>query len=885
MTEPIHLLIADDHPIIRAGLRGMLEAQPDFEVVGEATTGVEAVELTARLHPKVVLMDLRMPELDGVAAITQIKAKHPETYVLVVTTYDSDADILRAIEAGATGYLLKDAPREELFQAIRAVAQGKPLLAPAVAAHLMEKVQGPSEEAPDGREIEAHMLRARGADNNEGSASPRQVANVPTGTVTFLFTDIEGSTSMWENYPTQMEAALARHDEILRTAVEARGGYVFKTVGDAFCAAFSTAKEGLEATLAAQRAFFAEEWDENAALRVRMALHTGVAEERDGDYFGPPVNRVARLLSAGHGGQILLSAVTYGLVRDNLDFVEPKAELKDLGEHRLKDLRHAEHIYQLAVPDLPADFPALKTLDTRSDERYGLKHLIGSGGMAEVYLAHDWELDRDVAFKVLRNEYADDEQFVERFQREARNAASLSHPNIVSIYDRGKTDDGSYYIVMEYVVGDTLKERIHKEGSLPPPMAVAIALQMARALRAAHERGVIHRDIKPQNVLLTESGETKVTDFGIARAVSSSTMTKVGSLMGTAHYISPEQAMGETATPQSDLYSLGVVLYEMLTGEVPHDAETPVGIAMKHVSGELRSPKEVNPRVPEDVNAVTMRLLARDPKDRYQDAGELIDDLERVKQGTPPALPAEEAVAGRMGSRPSAGRGGPASRSWSPLKVLMATGLAGVAALVVIGLAVWALVPYSQDENIAAEPPKPAPGYDLIEHDSGAFWVEVPSEWNEHIMVDSEGEKGRAAWSSFLGEGESVGPSMTAVNDLDSWRTGTVGHQGIYMVASKRLAQRYTDDELVASGPNDYSSSCQAGTPQDFDRSPYSGKIMQWKNCGGDSDHAATTLAIAPKGRECVLVAQIGGYFRTQTDQESIRHILDTLEADCDRLD
>jgi class 3 adenylate cyclase len=194
----------------------------------------------------------------------------------------------------------------------------------------------------------------------------------PSSTVTFLFTDIEGSTSMWERDPVRMAVALVRHDEILRSNIEANEGYVFKTVGDAYCAAFSTAGEALAASFAAQRALFTERWDENATVRVRMALHTGVAEERDGDYFGPPVNRVARLLSAGHGGQVLLSGVTYGLVRDNLG---SGLELRYLGEHRLKDLRHTERIFQLVARDLPEDFPPLKLLDAGSDELLGsLRH-------------------------------------------------------------------------------------------------------------------------------------------------------------------------------------------------------------------------------------------------------------------------------------------------------------------------------------------------------------------------------------------------------------------------------------------------------------------------------------------------------------------------------
>jgi beta-lactam-binding protein with PASTA domain len=271
------------------------------------------------------------------------------------------------------------------------------------------------------------------------------------------------------------------------------------------------------------------------------------------------------------------------------------------------------------------------------DNRYRLVKSLGSGGMADVYLAHDDILDRDVALKVMSNRYASDEEFVERFKREAQSAAALSHPNIVSIFDRGESEDGTYYIAMEYLPGGTLKNRIVKRGALPARTAAAVALQMAEALRAAHERDVIHRDIKPHNILITGLGDVKVTDFGIARAAASSTMTRTGHILGTAHYISPEQAMGEPVGPASDLYSLGVVLYEMLTGELPFDAETPLGIAMKHVNGHLRQPKELNPAVPDGINAITLRLLAKNPEDRYSSDAELIEDLERVCAGLDPS--------------------------------------------------------------------------------------------------------------------------------------------------------------------------------------------------------------------------------------------------------
>jgi beta-lactam-binding protein with PASTA domain len=257
--------------------------------------------------------------------------------------------------------------------------------------------------------------------------------------------------------------------------------------------------------------------------------------------------------------------------------------------------------------------------------------------MADVYLAHDDVLERDVALKIMSGRYSADDEFVERFRREAQSAAALSHSNIISIYDRGASEDGTYYIAMEYLPGGTLKDRIVKRGALMPRTAAAVALQIAEALRAAHHAGVVHRDIKPHNVLITDAGDVKVGDFGIARAATSDTMTKTGLILGTAHYISPEQAMGDPVGPQSDLYSLGVVLYEMLTGTLPYDAETSLGIAMKHVNGHLTPPREINPEVTEGINAVTVKLLAKTPGDRYADADELIEDLERVLDGLEPA--------------------------------------------------------------------------------------------------------------------------------------------------------------------------------------------------------------------------------------------------------
>jgi beta-lactam-binding protein with PASTA domain len=338
------------------------------------------------------------------------------------------------------------------------------------------------------------------------------------------------------------------------------------------------------------------------------------------------------------------------------------------------------------------------------DNRYRIVQPLGNGGMAEVYLAHDDILDRDVALKVMSGRYAGDDEFVERFKREAQSAAALSHPNIVSIFDRGASEDGTYYIAMEYLPGGTLKDRITKRGALPPRTAAAVALQIAEALCAAHERGVIHRDIKPHNILITESGDVKVTDFGIARAASSSTMTRTGSILGTAHYISPEQAMGEPVGPASDLYSLGVVLYEMLTGELPFDAETPLGIAMKHVSGYLRPPKEVNPQVPEGINAITVRLLAKDPLDRYTSDAELIEDLERFLAGLEPSDATTEMMT-RVMPPAAATKVGPPP---PPTKVSRSVGkrrrglpmILALLSLLLLAPLAWAGYDFLQDEQV-----------------------------------------------------------------------------------------------------------------------------------------------------------------------------------------
>jgi eukaryotic-like serine/threonine-protein kinase len=271
-------------------------------------------------------------------------------------------------------------------------------------------------------------------------------------------------------------------------------------------------------------------------------------------------------------------------------------------------------------------------IDSLFDGRYLIVRKLGSGGMANVYLAHDQELGRRVAIKILDDRHAADEQFVERFRREAQNAAGLSHPSIVSIYDRGEAE-GTYYIAMEYVEGRTLKELLVARGPSPLGIAIDYTRQILSALRFAHRNGIVHRDIKPHNVIVDGEGRVKVMDFGIARAGAASQMTEAGSIIGTAQYLSPEQARGAPVDQTSDLYSTGIVLYELMTGTVPFNGETPVEIAMKHLSQVPAAPSTHRAEIPRDLDYVALRALAKDPSDRYHSAEEMDSDLERIARG------------------------------------------------------------------------------------------------------------------------------------------------------------------------------------------------------------------------------------------------------------
>ncbi|HVL97868.1 MAG TPA: Stk1 family PASTA domain-containing Ser/Thr kinase [Egibacteraceae bacterium] len=263
--------------------------------------------------------------------------------------------------------------------------------------------------------------------------------------------------------------------------------------------------------------------------------------------------------------------------------------------------------------------------------RYLLRGLLGQGGMADVELAHDEILDRQVAVKILHNRYTDDPSFVDRFRREARASASMSHPNVVGVYDTGE-DDGRPYIVMEYVAGQSLRDVLRRK-RLTPERAAEIARDAARALHYAHERGLVHRDVKPGNIMVSEEGQVKVTDFGIARAMSAETVTQTAAVLGTAAYIAPEQAQGERVDRRTDVYALGCVLYEMLTGRQPFSGDSAVTLAYKHVSEPPVPPSELRAEISPELEAVVLKAMAKRPDDRYQTADEMAEDLERAVAG------------------------------------------------------------------------------------------------------------------------------------------------------------------------------------------------------------------------------------------------------------
>jgi eukaryotic-like serine/threonine-protein kinase len=320
--------------------------------------------------------------------------------------------------------------------------------------------------------------------------------------------------------------------------------------------------------------------------------------------------------------------------------------------------------------------------------RYELLELIGKGGMSSVYKAHDRLLDRQIAIKVLHPHFTEDEEYVERFRREARAVAQLSHPNIVTVIDRGE-DEGRQFIVFEYVEGENLKQLLERTGPMPVRDALLLALQMARALAFAHGRGLIHRDVKPQNVLLNADGQAKMTDFGIARSVDVQGVTITGTVLGTSEYIAPEQARGQRVDAQTDVYSLGVVLYELLVGGVPYEGETFVTVALKHVNEPVPPVLERRPELPPRVALAVERAMAKSPDERFSSMQELVDELEACLAELDPGdeqatMISRQPVAPRRARRPRRKRR--LGVLWPVAAVLAVLAVAALAALGALAL-------------------------------------------------------------------------------------------------------------------------------------------------------------------------------------------------------
>jgi predicted Ser/Thr protein kinase len=311
--------------------------------------------------------------------------------------------------------------------------------------------------------------------------------------------------------------------------------------------------------------------------------------------------------------------------------------------------------------------------------RYELEELVGSGGMSSVYCARDRLLERKVALKILHEQFTSDDNYVERFRREARSVAQLAHPNIVTVIDRGE-QDGRQFIVFEYVDGENLKDLVDREGPLDVPDAIELTLQVARGLAFAHEQGLVHRDVKPQNVLLDGDGRAKVTDFGIAHAVDVDGMTITGTIMGTSNYIAPEQARGQPVDEQTDIYSLGCVLYELLTGEVPFEGDTFVAVAMKHVNDPVPSVRETRPDVPPRLDWAIQRAMAKDHSERFGSMAELAAELEACYSELDGQAEGATAIVPPRATHSATRRPARRRRSWSiwPF-VLLGVGLAALA--------------------------------------------------------------------------------------------------------------------------------------------------------------------------------------------------------------
>ncbi|HET8607930.1 MAG TPA: protein kinase [Gaiellaceae bacterium] len=480
-------------------------------------------------------------------------------------------------------------------------------------------------------------------------------------------------------------------------------------------------------------------------------------------------------------------------------------------------------------------------------DRYELEELVGTGGMSSVFRAHDRLLDRKVALKVLHPQFGDDDEYVERFRREARSVARLSHPNVVTVIDRGE-EDGRQFIVFEYVDGENLKHVIDRSGALPIETAVALAHQIARALAFAHEHGLVHRDVKPQNVLLNGDGRAKVTDFGIARSLDvKHGVTQTGTVLGTSDYIAPEQAQGQQVSAQTDVYSLGAVLYELLTGETPYSGENFVAVAMQHINDPPPSARALRPEVPPRLDAALKRAMAKDPRDRFPSMDAFCNELAAVLHElghrddedtaatvvVPPPAAAPVAAAGAPVARPRARR---QARGGAPWIALL---LAGVLAAAAVAAAVVAWRHEHTGSNAATGGGRAAASAPLRLTAATAWDPDGDGHEHDSEVGNATDKSGSTAWSTEqYRDAPSLGkPGVGLV--LDAHRTVTLSKLGIATDTPGYTAQIKAGDS--PSGPfHPVSSSQIVETNTYFTLSGAKGRyFLIWITRLGDGyDHA-----------------------------------------------
>ena len=446
--------------------------------------------------------------------------------------------------------------------------------------------------------------------------------------VAVLFSDIAGSTAYFEKHGDAAgRRMIQRHNDLLMPLIEARGGKIVKTIGDAIMATFLSAHLAVDAAIAMQQAVYeannrATSDAERFEIRIGVNYGTALVNDKDGDVYGDMVNVAARVQSQAGKRQIYISEG----VRE---YISPTIPLRPAGKFSLKGKSQEFSLYEvvwreMVQQDVPVDRPKI-------DPRYVVLDMIGSGGMASVWRARDERLGRDVAVKSLHRHVQVSVSARERFQREARVAASLTHENITQVYDYSAQGASEAFIAMELVEGQTLRAYAEKSGPLPCTAVALIGHEIARGLAYAHLKGVIHRDVKPENILISKTGAVKISDFGIAGVGDLARLTATGAAIGTPAYLSPEQVKGGTADPRSDQFSMGVILYELVTGRSPFAGESSSAVMYRIVEGNFTPPEAVA-RVDADLAGVIKKCLAREPRDRFASAEALADRLREMLQ-------------------------------------------------------------------------------------------------------------------------------------------------------------------------------------------------------------------------------------------------------------